>query len=299
LAPRRPTPPQPQAANLTIDQMKLGITRLQRRISDLEAFDPQSVPKRFPPEVTALETSIEETLAAVFGHGTLEFNRYIPAARLDRGPPTVILSDRFRVNRADPLQLAHRYLTEGKQAAILLLQQGVRGLEEEIGDREVATPETAVEAPPVTAAPARKVFVVHGHDEGAREAVARFLERLGFEAIILHERANQGRTVIEKVEAHGNVSFAVVILTPDDEGCAKGEAPQPRARQNVMLELGYFVGRLGRGRVCALKRGELEMPSDFGGVVYEPFDAGGAWKLALGRELKAAHFDIDWNKVHE
>jgi predicted nucleotide-binding protein len=140
-----------------------------------------------------------------------------------------------------------------------------------------------------------KVFVVHGHDEGAREAVARFIRDLGFQPIILHERANEGRTVIEKVEAHGDVGFAVVLLTPDDEGCEKCGTPGPRARQNVVLELGYFVGRLGRNRVCALKRGELEIPSDFGGVVYEPFDAADGWKQKLGRELEAAGYEIDWN----
>jgi predicted nucleotide-binding protein len=142
-----------------------------------------------------------------------------------------------------------------------------------------------------------KVFVVHGHDEGAREAVARFIRDLGFQPIILHERANEGRTVIEKVEAHGAVGFAVVLLTPDDEGCEKGGTPAPRARQNVVLELGYFIGRLGRNRVCALKRGDLEIPSDFGGVVYEPFDVAGAWKQKLGRELKAVGYAIDWNTV--
>ena len=143
----------------------------------------------------------------------------------------------------------------------------------------------------------QKIFVVHGHDEGPREAVARFIQALGFQPIILHERANEGRTVIEKVEAHGDVGFAVVVLTPDDEGCAKGGMPEPRARQNVLLELGYFIGRLGRNRVCALKRGELEIPSDFGGVVYEPFDAAGGWKQKLGRELEAVGYEIDWNTV--
>jgi predicted nucleotide-binding protein len=140
----------------------------------------------------------------------------------------------------------------------------------------------------------RKVFLVHGHDEGAREAVARYLERLGFEVIILHEQANKGRTVIEKIEAHGEVGFAVVLLTPDS---LKGETPQPRVQQNVLLELGYFVGRLGRSRVCALERGDVEVPSDFGGVVYENFDNAGAWKTALGKELEAAGFEIDWNVV--
>ena len=142
-----------------------------------------------------------------------------------------------------------------------------------------------------------KVFIVHGHDGEAREAVARFLERLGFEAVILHERANRGRTIIEKVEANSDVSFAIVLLTPDDEGCARGASPEPRARQNVLLELGYFIGLLGRDRVCALKRGELVIPSDFAGVVWENMDASNGWKQALGRELEAAGHSIDWNLV--
>ena len=142
--------------------------------------------------------------------------------------------------------------------------------------------------PQAVSASSRKVFVVHGHDEIARESVARFLERIGFEAIILHEQANRNRTVIEKVEAHGDVGFAVVLLTPDDEGCTKGDTLRPRARQNVILELGYFVGRLGRERVSVLRRGEVEIPSDFGGVVYEPFDPSRGWKSKLAKELEAA-----------
>lgn len=142
-----------------------------------------------------------------------------------------------------------------------------------------------------------KVFIVHGHDDGARETVARFLERIGLEAVILHEQANQGRTIIEKVVANSDVGFAVVLLTPDDEGCMKGGALEPRARQNVLLELGYFIGRLGRDKVCALKRGTLEIPSDFAGVVWEPMDSSGGWKQALARELEAAGHSIDWNKV--
>jgi len=141
----------------------------------------------------------------------------------------------------------------------------------------------------------RKVFIVHGHDEGAREMVVRFLEKIDFEVIILHEQANRGRTVIEKVEVHGDVSFAVVLLTPDDEGCKIGGSPQPRARQNVILELGYFIGRLGRSKVCALTKSNVEIPSDFAGVVYEPLD--GQWRNALARELEDAGFEIDWKTV--
>lgn len=104
------------------------------------------------------------------------------------------------------------------------------------------------------ATPSRDVFVVHGHDEGARESVARLVERLGLGAIILHEQSNAGRTIIEKFEASSEVGFAVVLLTPDDVGYPRDKSDQAayRARQNVIFELGYFMGKLGRKRVAAL-----------------------------------------------
>lgn len=86
-------------------------------------------------------------------------------------------------------------------------------------------------------------------------------------------------------------------MTSDDVGGVDRAEPQPRARQNVILELGYFVGRLTRSRVCPLKRGEVEVPSDFGGVLYTAFDDNGGWKAALGRELEAAGFAVEWNIV--
>lgn len=143
------------------------------------------------------------------------------------------------------------------------------------------------------------IFIVHGHDGEARETVARFIERLGFKPIILHEQANRGRTIIEKVEANSDVGFAIVLLTPDDEGRTSGSSDlEPRARQNVLLELGYFIGRLGRENVCALKRGQVEIPSDFAGVVWEAMGPDGGWKQALGRELLAAGYSVDWNKAN-
>lgn len=186
-----------------------------------------------------------------------------------------------------------QHLATAKARSIALLEQAVTSLNERLEEMGAAGLEAV-------AAPAdfdRKVFVVHGHDGEAQQAVARFMERIGFEAIILHERANQGRTVMEKIEAEAGVGFAIVLLTPDDEGRVIGGELQPRARQNVMLELGYFIGRLGRHRVCALKRGELEIPSDFAGVVWEQMDDGGGWKQSLGRELDAAGYSVDWNKV--
>ncbi|RQO37225.1 hypothetical protein DBR37_03280 [Herminiimonas sp. KBW02] len=153
-------------------------------------------------------------------------------------------------------------------------------------------------SPKLMQSKSNKIFIVHGHDGEARETVARFLSSIGLNPIILHEQANRGRTVIEKVEANSDVSFAVVLLTPDDLGKAKNDIElEPRTRQNVLLELGYFIGKLGRENVCALKRSEVEIPSDFAGVVWEAMDVGNGWKTALGRELNAAGHNIDWNKV--
>ena len=128
--------------------------------------------------------------------------------------------------------------------------------------------------------------------------MARFLERCDFEAIILHEQASGGDTIIEKFERNSDVSYAVVLLSPDDVGAArdKKDELQARARQNLVLELGYFIGKLGRPHVCPLVRGRIETPSDFHGVVYVPFE-GEDWKFHLVKELKHLGFDIDANKV--
>jgi predicted nucleotide-binding protein len=142
-----------------------------------------------------------------------------------------------------------------------------------------------------------EVFLVHGHDEGVREGVARFIAKLDLTPVILHEQPSQGRTVVEKLDHHGDVGFAVILLTPDDIGGTNPNDLRSRARQNVVLELGFFLGRLGRDRVCAIHRGDLELPSDYMGVIYIPFDAGGGWRLHLARELKAAGFSVDMNKA--
>lgn len=140
--------------------------------------------------------------------------------------------------------------------------------------------------------------MVHGRDNAAKQEMARFIEKAGLKPIILHEQASMGKTVIEKLEKYSNVGFAVVLLTPDDVGGEQNkEDLQPRARQNVIAELFYFLGYLGRDRVCALLKGDVEIPSDIGGVVYIELDAAGAWKTSLLREWKAVGYDIDWEKA--
>lgn len=144
----------------------------------------------------------------------------------------------------------------------------------------------------------RKVFVVHGHDLEMQQAVALLVTRLGLEPIILSEHPNAGQTLIEKLERHADVGFAIVLLSPDDMSYKSGESPKsaaPRARQNVILELGYFYGRLKRHRVVALRRKELEDPSDISGVAYTAYDSTGVWRYELVRELQFAGYDVDAN----
>jgi len=151
---------------------------------------------------------------------------------------------------------------------------------------------------PVMTSNSNKVFVVHGHDNEAKEMTARFLEKIGLKPIILHEQPSSGRTIIEKFEMYSDdVAFAIILLTPDDVGGTKGDSSNqsPRARQNVILELGYFMGRLGRTRVCALHKEGVELPSDYQGVVYIPMDSAGAWKAKVAQELSQSKLSIDLN----
>jgi predicted nucleotide-binding protein len=143
------------------------------------------------------------------------------------------------------------------------------------------------------------IFIVHGHDEAARETVARFIEKLGLNPVILHERPNAGRTLIEKFEHNSAVGFAIVLLTPDDVGHPrnKPDEARPRARQNVIFELGYFLGKISRSKVCALHKEDVEILSDYHGVVYIPLDVNGAWRLLLAKEIREAGIDFDMNKA--
>jgi len=144
-----------------------------------------------------------------------------------------------------------------------------------------------------------KVLVVYGRNREMKEQVARFLMKLGLEPILLDEQPALGRTLIEKLEAQAGIAFAVVILTGDDVGglAARPRTLRPRARQNVIFELGFSVANLTRERVCALYQEGVELPSDIHGVEYTPLDPAGAWRAKLGRELYEAGFRFDPLKV--
>lgn len=144
-----------------------------------------------------------------------------------------------------------------------------------------------------------KIFIVHGHDDEVKEKVARFITKIGFEPIILHEQASGNKTIIEKIEAYSNVGFALVLYTPCDKGSMNKNSVdlRSRARQNVVFEHGYFIGKLGRNKVCALVKSDIEIPNDISGIVYIPIDSGDSWKFSLAKEMKEASYDVDMNLI--
>jgi predicted nucleotide-binding protein len=175
-------------------------------------------------------------------------------------------------------------------------EQAVALVDTMLQDLELGAPDQPLSDKVEVGPRSNRVFVVHGHDREMKQAVARTLERLGLEAVILHERPNRGQTLIEKIERYSDVDFAVVLLSPDDTGYATAEGPnaaKPRARQNVILELGYFAGKLGRESVVALHRGSIEFPSDYDGVLYTPYDGdSGAWRSELVAELRESGYGV-------
>ncbi|WFU39871.1 nucleotide-binding protein [Bradyrhizobium sp. CB82] len=287
----RKSPSAPLPTPKIVQQLRQGIDRIQRRISELETFQPESVKERWAPETKALEAAIADTIDAVFGHNSSRGRRFSAAANLDRG--ALILG-----GGSDPLYKIHQWLTEGKADALALLREAVRSLEEdlvEIEEEAVTPPQPRQNA----AISNDEIFIVHGRDTPAKHEVELLIERAGLKPIVLHRQPNEGRTIIEKFEAHGGAAgFAVVVLTPDDVGGLDPDNLRPRARQNVIGELFWFAGRLGRKRVCALKKGDIEMPSDFAGIGYTDMDDRGAWKAELLRELQTAGYsNLDWGKA--
>ena len=187
---------------------------------------------------------------------------------------------------------------EGLNRANAILESMIEEIEEYWQDDvqpQTANGQLSVGEPIAT----NRVFVVHGRDEEAKQTVARYLERLELEPVILQEQPNEGRTIIEKFEEYAEVGFAVVLCTPDDVGALESERDKlnPRPRQNVVLEWGFFLGKIGRKRVCALLKGGVEIPSDYDGVIYIPLDDFGGWRMELAREMRKVGLPVDMNRL--
>lgn len=206
------------------------------------------------------------------------------------------LAHPVRIGRLLQKQNALQEIDELKEETKLLLSK-LESIKEQLELFSSISPENPIPVSPANAE-SKRVFIVHGHDNASKEAAARLLGQLNLEYVILHEQPNQGRTIIEKFKKNASESsFAVVLLTPDDKGFNADTKYLGRPRQNVIFELGYFIGKLGRNRVCALYKSGTEKPSDIDGVVYVTFDESGAWKTALTQELKSVGFPINFNDL--
>jgi predicted nucleotide-binding protein len=145
------------------------------------------------------------------------------------------------------------------------------------------TDEEETSAPPATKR-RNKVFIVHGRDKTPALELARFVEkRYPLDAILLEEHPHRGRTLIEKLEHYSDVTYAFIVLTPDDVGALRGEPLEERGRQNVIFEWGQFIGKIGRKNVCVLVKGDLEIPSDLKGI--------GEYRFT--RDIKECFIDIE------
>ena len=150
----------------------------------------------------------------------------------------------------------------------------------------------------------KNIFIVHGSDHKPMTELKIMLSEFGLNPIVLHEQPSGSRTVIEKLEKYSDVGYAFVILTPDDRGGSfNGEIPllggwklensSFRARQNVLLEFGYFIGRIGRDSVCCLLKGHVDRPSDMQGIVYVPFvESLNEVKGKIIKELEEVGYEI-------
>ena len=292
MATRTSKPQAPKTANLTLQQMRLALPKLDRRIGELKAIDPSSTQRRGEPRFESLEHKIDDSLVEIFGADTVEYNRF-----------RIGSLDKASINFFEEVSL--REVVEGYKRgiaeAISTLETIVQLFNEKLSDGEAQSATTSGQSGDSVAEyrlDKTKVFIVHGRDNQSKLSAARFVEKLGLTAVILHEQANGGKTIIEKIEENTNVGFALVLYTPCDVGgLANDQNQESRARQNVVFEHGYLVAKLGRNNVCALVKGTVEVPSDISGVVYVPLDEGNAWHIAVAKELRNAGYSIDLNKV--
>ena len=287
---RKSTPAEPPSRVLSKDDLGNAVRSIQRRIDELKAFDISLIQKRFDPRANALQDKIRATLADIFGNDTAEYKRHFVGSFDNL---TIFLG-----GRDYPPRTVQDSYKQGIEAAVIKLESLRDLLNERLADMAGASPSptpSVSQQRPV----GKRVFIVHGHDEAAKEIMARFVERLGLTPVILHEQPSSGNTIIEKLLAHMDVDFTLVLLTPDDVGSlvSTPSSLKSRARQNVVFELGLFVGALGRKKVCALYKGDVELPSDYQGVLYVPMDDAGGWKLLLARKMRHAGLDIDMNKA--
>ena len=222
-----------------------AITRLKKahdKISDLESSSSSS------PDFKKWKRDTEIAIQNTFGEKSRHFKEF----RAIHYVPFMIVSGM-------PHHVYQKAYFGGLQSAKTMLASMIDEINEYWEDDTTSAIESTQQDDLKSS---NKVFIIHGRDDGIKATVARFLEKLSLDPVILHEQPNRGRTIIEKFEDYGRPSFAVAILTPDDVGrlAVDGHDSKPRARQNVVFEFGYFIGQIGRERVCAIVKGRSRDP---------------------------------------
>ncbi|MFZ0033576.1 MAG: nucleotide-binding protein [Sedimentisphaerales bacterium] len=280
---RRNPQKSPESKILGANELTIAIQKLDRRIKDIESFDVKGVAERFDAKPEALKDKINQTLADIFGYDTVEYKKY-EISSFDTLPS--IVGEKFSL-----FEIQQNY-QKGISDTITKLSSLKEILIEKLQDIKQNSP---LYSKPIetTSVNNTEIFIVHGHDDEAKMELEQFVTEIGLTPIILHRKPDEGLTIIEKFEKHSKVEFALILLTPDDEVRDSNGKIIKRARQNVIFEMGFFVGKLGRDRVCCLRKEDIEIPSDISGVIYKPFKSKiDEVKYAVITELKAAGYKL-------
>jgi predicted nucleotide-binding protein len=244
---------------------------------NFSAKSPQGYPYQLSPEWLSWTTRCKFLIQRLFGHESA------PLATLNAGLKVVVIGN------------GPNKFNDAKSLTLAALDSALRALDDDVFHELADSPATAPEKF------SNKVFVVHGHDTAAKAELEVFLSEIGLQPVVLHRQPDQGQTLIEKFEKHSDVGYAFILLTPDEVAyLAKGvglpdgkRGEEQRARPNVIFEFGYFVGKLGRSRVCALHTGDVTLPSDLNGLLYKKFDKGiGEVAYEIIKELKALGYRL-------
>ena len=250
--------------------------KLEKLISDARALIEKQVTNS-DTDFEAWEENVRRFLSKKYGEKSIEYKKFDDTSFFSGCWGIDTTDEEFHSDCVNSCR-------EGLEITIAILQSYLDDLSDSDTNEGTRPPHNS-----------KKVFIVHGHDGELKQAVARIIEKQGIEAIILSEQANKGRTIIEKFEDYSDVSGAICLFTADDYGRAKNNTTDnTRARQNVVLEAGYFMGKLGRNCVAILADKDIEMPSDLSGIVYTDSTN---WEINLLKELKEMGYTIDFNKL--
>ena len=279
----------------------MAIQRLKKALAEIPTLAQTTNPT---PEFNQWYRYTETSIVKIFGESSSHVDQFRESLAVLVGNQSAhstksdLMLQEFLARNQDKNVSVKTPYTRALESAASILASFIQEIE--TYGEDGSQPITPYNAPKSNEMNTDKVFVVHGRDEGTKQTVTGVIKQLGLGAVVLGDQPSKGRTVIEKFEEEAEeVGFAVVLLTPDDEGRLRGKDIElkPRARQNVIFELGYFARTLGRDRVCALMKEDVEIPSDYSGVMYISMDDPGAWKLELTRELREAGFDVDANDL--